>query len=194
MIYQLADVTTANAIAIDAVTFLYRSIFLIGITSVLVTEFLGYKIEKILWKRDCFSQNHIRPRLYGIILRLSFLAYLLIAIILMIIDRNDTFLLFLLITFGGTSFLCADIYATKLTYTSTYIVYIRYKRERIISWKEVEKLCWEQTPKALGLMLLISLQNGEKITLRQSDFVGLRRLEEIYKQNQKSGDSLCEPF
>ena len=182
MIHQLAAVNTANGLAIDAVTFLYRSVFLIAIISVLITKCFGYKVENALWKRDCFSQNYIRPRLYGIVLRLSFLAYLLIAIILMIIAHNESFLLFLLIAFVGTSFLCVDTYATKLTYTNTYIVYSRYKRERTILWTDVEKICWEQAPKDLGLMLVISIQTGEKITLRQSDFVGLRRLEEIYKQ------------
>lgn len=182
MIHQLAAVNTANGLAIDAVTFLYRSIFLIAIISGLITKCFGYKVENILWIRDCFSQNYIRPRLYGIVLRLSFLAYLLITIIFMIIDYNDSFLLFLLLAFVGASFLFVNTYSTKLTYTDTYIEYIRYKRKRTIWWTDVEKICWEQAPKDLGLMLVISLQTGEKITLRQSDFVGLRRLEEIYKQ------------
>ena len=180
MIYQLVSVAT-----IDGITILYRFIFFAAIGLVLVQQFLGNTIEAALWERDCFSQNRIRPRLYGILIRFSFLVFLLVALGLMIVEHNDTFLVFLLIVFIGFSFLCANTYATKLTYNDTHLTYTHFRKERKISWKDVEQLSWRSEKKDMCYELVIQLNTGEIITLSQSVFVGLRNMEEFYEQQKK---------
>lgn len=166
------------------ITILYRSVFLIVIILVLVQQFWGYKIENALWERDRLSKNSIRPRFYGLLIRLSFFICWLGALVLMICDRNDTFLAMLLIVFIGFASLCVNTYATRLSYTDTYIRYVRFRKERKIPWEDVEKLRWEDAPRGLGFVLVIYLQSGEKILLNQSVFVGLRMLENAYIQHK----------
>lgn len=163
------------------VAFLF--IFFSAVTVLL--SLYGNHIRKILWEKDTFVEHQIKPRIYGIVVKICFTSFLFIAFLLLIYNNNVTMACLVATALIGYVLICWDTYSTKLRYTKHHIFYNKRGYKLDIHVSDIVRVCWECGTRSIGYMLVIYLQNGKKIHLSQEDFIGLREFAEFIDRKRK---------
>ena len=134
----------------------------------------------LLFRKDTYSKNRVKVRLYAIIRRCIFWSIYMFAAVYFAIYGYWPITAILGIVVVAYGWRTLHVFLTRIEYTHRSVKIRHMKTTQVISYRNIKKISWEESRGVPVYVLVINCYDGTKINLSSDDYVGLVRLKEMY--------------
>ena len=163
---------------------IFHSTFFFLLFRGLAIDIPGKWIEKKLWENDILKHK-VRLRPYSVVLHSVDMTFFFGALIVSIVHKQAICIAFFSLANAGYVLYLVDVCSKSAHYSKKYIYLKSLRKERVISVAAITNICWELPRRGIGYLLVIYLDDGSRISLASTEYIGLRELSKLKPLHEK---------